>query len=308
MPTAGPKILIGNVTGIEDRLTITNTEIGALTETAPTTDTASSGLNGRLQRIAQKLSAISLQLPFSIGQKTSSNSISIVTASDQLAARSLSNGTTTNLAANATFPGVYEDLSTYATTVVSIKSSSAGTLVVEYSNDGITTTGSRTFNIPAGVLKLFNFPVIARYARVNFINGPVAQTFFALNTTYKLYSNNEPPQHGSPKNIYSEVSAIASGIETTVLTYTVPAARSFFLDRIHVEGENISDYKVKVNGSVIGRRKTYFTNYAHDFDFGVDVPESSGLELAGGDVLLVTATHNRPGTSDFWSRAQGLLV
>lgn len=36
---------------------------GALTETAPTTDTASSGLNGRLQRIAQRLSSILLQLP-----------------------------------------------------------------------------------------------------------------------------------------------------------------------------------------------------------------------------------------------------
>lgn len=32
-----------------------NAEIGALTETAPATDTASSGLNGRLQRIAQRL-------------------------------------------------------------------------------------------------------------------------------------------------------------------------------------------------------------------------------------------------------------
>lgn len=37
---------------------ITNTEIGIVTETAPTTDTASSGLNGRLQRIAQRLTTI----------------------------------------------------------------------------------------------------------------------------------------------------------------------------------------------------------------------------------------------------------
>lgn len=32
--------------------------VGALTETAPTTDTASSGLNGRLQRIAQRLTSL----------------------------------------------------------------------------------------------------------------------------------------------------------------------------------------------------------------------------------------------------------
>lgn len=36
----------------------TNTRIGDLTETAPISDTASSGLNGRLQRIAQRLTSI----------------------------------------------------------------------------------------------------------------------------------------------------------------------------------------------------------------------------------------------------------
>lgn len=37
--------------------------IGALTETAPATDTASSGLNGRLQRIAQRLTSLIALLP-----------------------------------------------------------------------------------------------------------------------------------------------------------------------------------------------------------------------------------------------------
>lgn len=42
------------------RFTISNdsTPIGSLTETAPATDTASSGLNGRLQRIAQRLTTL----------------------------------------------------------------------------------------------------------------------------------------------------------------------------------------------------------------------------------------------------------
>jgi hypothetical protein len=39
-------------------LNTSNTRLGALTETAPATDTASSGLNGRLQRIAQRLSTL----------------------------------------------------------------------------------------------------------------------------------------------------------------------------------------------------------------------------------------------------------
>jgi hypothetical protein len=43
---------------LETTQTTTNTRIGDLVETAPATDTASSGLNGRLQRIAQRLTSI----------------------------------------------------------------------------------------------------------------------------------------------------------------------------------------------------------------------------------------------------------
>lgn len=41
--------------------------VGALTETAPGTDTASSGLNGRLQRIAQRLTSMIALLPAALG-------------------------------------------------------------------------------------------------------------------------------------------------------------------------------------------------------------------------------------------------
>ena len=43
------------------------TNLGSLTETAPATDTASSGLNGRLQRIAQRLTSLIALLPTALG-------------------------------------------------------------------------------------------------------------------------------------------------------------------------------------------------------------------------------------------------
>jgi hypothetical protein len=55
---------------------------GDLTETAPLTDTASSGLNGRLQRIAQRITSLISLLPSSIGQKAAVDSLSIVPATD----------------------------------------------------------------------------------------------------------------------------------------------------------------------------------------------------------------------------------
>lgn len=44
-----------------------DTKTGSLTETAPATDTASSGLNGRLQRVAQRLTSLIALLPTALG-------------------------------------------------------------------------------------------------------------------------------------------------------------------------------------------------------------------------------------------------
>lgn len=57
-------------------------KLGVVTETAPATDTASSGLNGRLQRIAQRITSLIALFPSSIGQKTAAGSLSITHASD----------------------------------------------------------------------------------------------------------------------------------------------------------------------------------------------------------------------------------
>jgi hypothetical protein len=59
--------------------------IGSLTETAPTTDTASSGLNGRLQRIAQRVTSMIALLPTALGQGTMAQSLRVVLPSDQAA-------------------------------------------------------------------------------------------------------------------------------------------------------------------------------------------------------------------------------
>lgn len=60
-----------------------STLIGAVNETAPATDTASSGLNGRLQRIAQRLTSLIALLPASLGQKASSASLATVLSTEQ---------------------------------------------------------------------------------------------------------------------------------------------------------------------------------------------------------------------------------
>lgn len=65
--------------------TANGTLIGAVAETAPASDTASSGTNGRLQRIAQRLTSLIALLPASLGQKAMASSLAVTVASDQSA-------------------------------------------------------------------------------------------------------------------------------------------------------------------------------------------------------------------------------
>ena len=60
-----------------------NNRLGDLTEAAPASDTASSGLNGRLQRIAQRLTSLIALFPTSLGQGTMAQSFRVVLPSDQ---------------------------------------------------------------------------------------------------------------------------------------------------------------------------------------------------------------------------------
>lgn len=76
--------------------TAQSTLLGAVNETAPATDTASSGLNGRLQRIAQRITSLIALLPASLGQKTKAASLPVVIASDQDVLATAANQTTAN--------------------------------------------------------------------------------------------------------------------------------------------------------------------------------------------------------------------
>jgi hypothetical protein len=63
-----------------------DTKVGALNESAPASDTASSGLNGRLQRIAQRLTSLLAVFPTTIDTNSGSKSAStlrVVLATDQ---------------------------------------------------------------------------------------------------------------------------------------------------------------------------------------------------------------------------------
>ena len=63
----------------------TNTRLGDIAESPPSTDTASSGINGRLVRLLQRLTTLIGLFPPSLGAKTAANSLAVTLATDGVA-------------------------------------------------------------------------------------------------------------------------------------------------------------------------------------------------------------------------------
>lgn len=81
---AGQAQLAALLTGVTANQMTEGTLLGSAVEAAPANDTASSGLNGRMQRLAQRLTSLMSQLPTTLGIKAAAASLSVVPASDAI--------------------------------------------------------------------------------------------------------------------------------------------------------------------------------------------------------------------------------
>jgi len=115
---------------------------------------------------------------------------------------------------------------------------------------------------------------------------------------------------GSPQVseiVFNAVSSLASGLSYDVLVYTVPPTQTFALTRILASGDNIANFDVSVDGSVIARRRTWFGgDLSTEFNFS-GFPQS-GIIFNSGQVIKLTVTNFRPTTADFEGTLMGVLI
>lgn len=102
-------------------------------------------------------------------------------------------------------------------------------------------------------------------------------------------------EYGNVVNNYNEVTNVASGILTNVLTYT--AVNNGELRHVDVSGTNIAQYEVLVNGIVRDKTYTYFGGKLHHkFDFG------RGIKFLTGNSIVIRVLHQRPDLGNFNAR------
>lgn len=153
----------GTATGAQRIVTASDSPeiplVGGLTETAPASDTASSGLNGRLQRIAQRLTSMIAQLPASLGQKASAASLAVVLPSD-----------------GATLPATLGQKAMSASLAVALASDQSGLPLAALSTDAPTATFTRPADTTAYAVGdlVGNSVTAASVTRMNFTAARVA--------------------------------------------------------------------------------------------------------------------------------------
>lgn len=102
-------------------------------------------------------------------------------------------------------------------------------------------------------------------------------------------------------NIYSfnAISAVASGIETTILTYTVPIGKTASIRLSEISGTNIATFNLYVGVTLINRKRTFFGNLNTSMQF-----LNKGYTLTAGQVVSLRVIHNRPFAGNFEANLQ----
>lgn len=118
------------------------------------------------------------------GASTISTDVSTSTIRGQSLVSTL-NSTTATLTAGATYFGTFEETVQCSGISVMVYANAASItrgMKIEWSADGTTVLDDDTFSISSGTTKQFTFGTPARFYRIHYINGSVAQSSFTIQT------------------------------------------------------------------------------------------------------------------------------
>lgn len=91
---------------------------------------------------------------------------------------------------------------------------------------------------------------------------------------------------------HNEITSVVSGVETTIISVT--AGVTTHVSKVEVSGENVALFRVKVNGTIVSDKRSWWGAFNQTFDYPL-----TGLTLSVGDTLTVTVLHNRPTVANF---------
>jgi len=94
---------------------------------------------------------------------------------------------------------------------------------------------------------------------------------------------------------HNEISAVASGVESTIITLVAPVG-GYRIQKVEVSGDNYALFRIKLNGTTISNKRSWWCEFNETFNFEDFV---NGLLITSGQTLTVTVLHNRPSVGSF---------
>lgn len=141
-------------------------------------------------------------------------------------------------------------------------------------------------------------------------NSPGNDSRRALHALVKNSTNDPIPVNSTPADgvsVYGEAAAVVNGIETNVVTYTVPAGKKLFLSAAEMEGDNVAAFRVKQDGTTIARARFSYTQFTGRVSF--EALPSAALLIPAGVVLTVAVYQEaRESSGNYSARILGVLL
>lgn len=123
-----------------------------------------------------------------------------------------------------------------------------------------------------------------------------------------VISTSFPSSFGVPcTSIYNQITSIPRDTPSVILSYTVPAGKTFFVQLVEVGGDNVAHFTVEVGASVAATARTWFNGpFIEHIRF--DGTGNAGLSLIAGVQIKVKVVHHRPVSGTFEGRIVGVLI
>lgn len=110
-----------------------------------------------------------------------------------------------------------------------------------------------------------------------------------------------PDPNESNVNEYNEVTLVASNARTSIVTYTVPIGKEFYLKRVEFATGNVSTIELEIDAIIEAKAYTWWTSFNNSFQF------DDGIKIIGGKKIELFGEHNRPTVCSFSGRIFGVL-
>lgn len=108
-------------------------------------------------------------------------------------------------------------------------------------------------------------------------------------------------------NTFGTAASVAQNIETTIVSYLVPAGKKFSLSRIDFSGSNIAKYNAYKDAADIGVSRTMFGSGLSGSMVFSDTC-GLGLLVSAGETVIIKVVNPRSYVGDFEAKILGVLA